>query len=135
AAAAALAEPRLLDEPRHRRAALAILDRITRSVEKTPARHRDSSFRILRQGLAYAWSVLVAADFDAGKPFMEKWMRSPDRDIRWIMQQNLKKARLARADRGWVTRWSRELASRLGKGAKTRDKGQGDKRREARRKN
>jgi len=135
AAAAALAEPRLLDEPRHRRAALAILDRITRSVEKTPARHRDSSFRILRQGLAYAWSVLVAADFDAGKPFMEKWMRSPDQDILWIMQQNLKKARLARADRGWVTRWSRELASRLGKGAKTRDKGQGDKRREARRKN
>ncbi len=125
AAAAALAEPRLLHEPRHCKAALGILDRITRSIEKTPAPRRDRSFPILRQGLAYAWSVVVAADFDEGKPLMEKWMRSKDPEILWIMQQNLKKARLARADSAWVSGWSRELASSLGKGAKIRGKGQG----------
>ncbi|MGH2605747.1 MAG: hypothetical protein ACRDG5_04080, partial [Anaerolineales bacterium] len=120
AAAAALAEPRLLHEPRHRKAALGILDRITRSMEKTPAPQRESSFRVLRQGLAYAWSVLVAADFGEGKPFMEKWMGSQDPDILWIMQQNLKKARLARADRAWVTRWSENLAWRRRKGARNK---------------
>lgn len=128
AAAAALAEPRLLSQSGARRAALGLFDRITRHVEKCPPGRRDSSFHILRQGLAYAWSVLVAADFAAGKPLMEKWMRSDDPDILWIMQQNLKKARLARIDRAWVTRWNRELSSRLGKGPMTRGKAQGTRR-------
>lgn len=123
AAAAALAEPRLLAKPGHRREALAILDRITRAVERTSVGKRDGSFRILRQGLGYAWSVIVAADFHEGRPLMEKWMQGQDPDILWIMQQNLKKARLARADRAWVTRWSGSLAPKLRKVArhKTQD--------------
>jgi hypothetical protein len=36
---------------------------------------------------------------------MEKWLLAPDADIAWIMQQNLKKARLARMDAVWVRRW------------------------------
>ena len=31
-----------------------------------------------------------------GKALMEKWIASPDKDIQWIMRENLKKNRLAR---------------------------------------
>jgi hypothetical protein len=33
---------------------------------------------------------------------MEHWLSSPDKDVRWIMKENLKKNRLAKMDRGWV---------------------------------
>ena len=36
---------------------------------------------------------------------MEKWLVSPDPDIRWIMRENLKKNRLVRMDAAWVARW------------------------------
>jgi hypothetical protein len=36
---------------------------------------------------------------------MEKWLADPDKDVRWIMQQNLKKNRLVRMDAGWVELW------------------------------
>ncbi len=65
---------------------------------------RDA-FKTLRQGLAYCWSVAVVALPDAGKPLMEKWLASPDPDIRWIMRENLKKNRLVKMDAGWVARW------------------------------
>ncbi|HNU03982.1 MAG TPA: hypothetical protein PKL67_07495 [Anaerolineae bacterium] len=34
---------------------------------------------------------------------MERWLTSADRDVRWIMRQNLSKQRLVRMDAGWVT--------------------------------
>jgi len=37
-----------------------------------------------------------------GKPLMEKWLASNDKDVRWIMNENLKKARLIRMDAEWV---------------------------------
>jgi hypothetical protein len=36
---------------------------------------------------------------------MEKWLASSDKDIQWIMRENLKKARLARMDAAWVEKW------------------------------
>jgi hypothetical protein len=33
---------------------------------------------------------------------MEKWIGSDDKDVRWIMKQNLKKKRLIRMDEDWV---------------------------------
>ncbi len=36
---------------------------------------------------------------------MEKWFKSKDPDIRWIMRENLKKNRLVRLDTEWVGRW------------------------------
>ena len=33
---------------------------------------------------------------------MEKWLTSSDKDIRWIMKENLKKNRLVRMDADWV---------------------------------
>jgi hypothetical protein len=36
---------------------------------------------------------------------MERWLASKDRDIAWIMRENLKKNRLARMDASWVTKF------------------------------
>jgi hypothetical protein len=101
AAAAALCEPRLLGDPDTTRAILQILDQITASVAARLERRSDS-FRTLRQGLGYCWSVAVAALPEEGKPLLEKWMDSTDGDIRWILTENLKKARLERMDAAWV---------------------------------
>ena len=104
AAAAALCEPRLLRDPAHAAATLRILDAITATIPGAVERRTDA-FKTLRQGLAYCWSVAVAALPDAGKPLMEKWLTSSDPDIRWIMRENLKKNRLVKMDAGWVAVW------------------------------
>jgi hypothetical protein len=101
AAAAALCEPRLLTEAPHARQTLEMLDAITESIGEIEDR-RSKPFLALRKGLGYCWSVAVAALPDAGKPLFERWLSSPDRDIRWIMRQNLQKARLERMDAAWV---------------------------------
>jgi hypothetical protein len=80
---------------------LVILDEITASLLQVQDRRRDD-FRALRKGLGYCWSVAVAAHLDAGRPLMEKWLESEDRDVRWIMRQNLSKKRLLRVDSVWV---------------------------------
>jgi hypothetical protein len=108
AAAAALCEPRLLKNPRQIGQSLAILDTITQSIAKAQDR-KSESFKALRKGMAYCWSVAVAALPDAGKPMMEHWFGSDDPDIRWIMKENLKKDRLARTDRQWMIRWRKKL--------------------------
>ena len=66
---------------------------------------RDPAFRVLRQGLAYCWSVAVAAAPAIGMPVMERWLASGDPDVRWLMRENLKKARLRRGAPEWVTAW------------------------------
>ena len=104
AAAAGLCEPHLLKDPRHAQAVLDILDQITASILKNPSR-RSEDFLALRKGLAYCWSVAVAALPEAGKARMEKWLGEPDPDVRWIMKENLKKNRLARMDSDWVANW------------------------------
>lgn len=104
AAAAALCEPRLLGQARHTRAVLQILDRITATLQGSEIHPREDIL-VLRKGLGYCWSVAVAALPGEGKPFMEKWLRVTNKDIQWIMQENLKKARLARIDPVWVKKW------------------------------
>lgn len=101
AAAAALAEPRLLKNPKHAKQALQVLDKITKSME-TDDQSKDEAYKVLRQGMGYCWSVAVAASPETGKPAMEKWLTSEDKDIRWIMKENLKKNRLMKMDADWV---------------------------------
>jgi hypothetical protein len=106
AVAAGLCEPRLLAGGKHAKAVLKLLDVITRAVAKAgPADRKAADFKALRQGLAYCWSVAVAAAPAEGKAAMEKWLASPDSDVRWIMKENLKKNRLTRMDAAWVKRW------------------------------
>jgi hypothetical protein len=110
AAAAALCEPALLRDPAHVERTLQILDAITITVSQAEDR-RSEGFQALRKGLAYCWSVAVAALPDVGKPMMERWLVSDDRDVRWIMRQNLAKQRLVRADASWVASWLAQLAA------------------------
>jgi hypothetical protein len=103
AAAAALCEPRLLTQADHARAVLQILDEITAGILHRSDRRSDD-FIALRKGLAYCWSVAVAALPEAGKPLMKNWLTVADKDVRWIMRENLKKNRLVRMDADWVRR-------------------------------
>ena len=109
AVAAALAEPRLLRQPEVAAAVLRILDRITLDIEAA-GRETSEAFLTLRKSMGYCWSVAVAALPKAGKPLMEKWLRSKSPDVRWLMKQNLTKNRLIRMDAAWV----RACSSRLG---------------------
>jgi len=93
----------LLAKPDHARAVLLILDCITTSVEQSHNRQSDD-FKTLRKGLGYCWSVAIASLPEEGKPLIEKWMVTTDKDIRWIMKENLKKARLVRMDAAWVSK-------------------------------
>ena len=108
AAAAALAEPRLLKQAEAAREALGIIDDITLSMANAENRSGEE-FKTLRQGMGYCWSVLVAAQPAEGKKAMEKWLASEDKDIRWVMRENLKKNRLLKAAPLWVAEWQAKL--------------------------
>ena len=96
---AGIAEPRLVRREPAARRALGILDRITALLTAVPARdRRHGDARVLRQALGYCWSVaLVGAPAD-GFDALDRWAASGDADAAWIVRENLKKARLVRAD-------------------------------------
>ncbi len=108
ALAAALCEPRLLKNPEQVARVLNILDDITTAIPAVTNRKAED-FIALRKGLAYCWSVAVVALPEHGKPLMEKWIASPDKDIRWLMRENLKKDRLKRMDADWVDKLTAQL--------------------------
>jgi hypothetical protein len=95
AAMAALCEPRLLRERPTVARTLAILDRLTASV-RDAGDPRADDVRVLRQALGYGWSVAIAADPAIGLPAFERWREDQNVDIRWIVRENLGKARLIR---------------------------------------
>lgn len=100
-AIAALCEPALLADPAHAHSVLDILNQVTGGLVRSSDR-RAEAFRVLRKGLAYCWSVAIVANPEYGKPLFESWLASPDPDVRWILRQNLQKARLQRLDAAWV---------------------------------
>ena len=110
AAAAAVCEPGLLGEAAHVEQVLDLLDGITASVLGEEDRRSDEC-KALRKGLGYCWGVAVSALPAAGKPRMEAWLRSNDRDVRWIMKQNLAKKRLVRMDAEWVAACQAQLTA------------------------
>jgi hypothetical protein len=93
AAAAGLCEPVLLREPGNAVDVLEILDRITTSIAAAEDR-RHEGFRVLRQAMGYCWSVAAAAAPDNARAYFEKWLRSTDKDVAWVMKSNLDKARM-----------------------------------------
>jgi hypothetical protein len=109
AAAAALCEPALLSDPEYVAQVLNLLDKITTQLAAADERS-DDGYKALKKGLGYCWSVAVAACPEVGMPLMEKWFANPDRDVHWIMKQNLKKKRLARLYPEWVQTWTQKLS-------------------------
>ena len=104
AAIAGLAEPSLLTQPKFQQDVLDLFDDVTASLESASDR-RQEDYRVLRQGLGYAWSVVVAAWPEQGILRIERWLQSGDRDVRWVMRQNLLKKRLARVASEWTSAW------------------------------
>ncbi len=88
-------------QPKHAKEVLKFLDDITVSMENADG-SKDERFKVLRQGMGYCWSVAVAALPEIGKPMMEKWLDSQDKNICWMMKENLKKNRLVKMDADWV---------------------------------
>jgi len=109
AAMAALCEPRLLGDRQAVAATLAILARLTVSV-RNAAGGGGADVRVLRQALGYGWSVVIAADVAIGLPAFEPWLADPNPDVRWIVRENLAKARLSRVAPDWVERARAQLA-------------------------
>jgi hypothetical protein len=103
AAAAAVCEPALLNDPAYAIPVLEILDRATGVLANTAQEERScDDFQALRKGLGYCWSVAVAVYPEGGKPAFERWLDTPDRDVRWVLRENLKKNRVIRRDPKWV---------------------------------
>lgn len=101
AAVAGLCEPGLLSDPDRVARVLALLDAITASLTESDRRGSDD-YKVLRKALGYGWSVAAAACPEIGLPALEKWFASTDRDVIWVMKENLGKNRLARLDAAWV---------------------------------
>jgi len=103
AAAAALCEPSLLVDEKNVKRVLEILNSIMIAITNSVKRE-DDDFKALKKCLGYAWSVAIVAQPAIGKPSFEYWLESDDKDVHWIMKENLKKNRLTRLDSDWVDR-------------------------------
>ncbi len=99
AVVAGVAEPRLVKTATEARRGQAVLRRVTRLLERVPGEdRRQEGFRVLRQALGYAWSVVLVGAPQEGFELLEGMARSGDRDLEWIVRENLRKTRLVRAD-------------------------------------
>jgi hypothetical protein len=93
AVVAGLCEPVLLKNKEHARRVIDLLGQITGRAVAVVDRRSDA-FVALRKALAYGWSVAVAAEPGYGFPILKALLESPDKDIRWIGRENMKKNRL-----------------------------------------
>lgn len=102
AAAAGVAEPRLIkSDAQQAHVALQVMDTITRSMVGASDGQSDG-FVALRKAVGYAWSVAIVAAPEEGKRLFGQWASSDDKQIRWVVAENLKKDRLKRMDAVWV---------------------------------
>jgi hypothetical protein len=101
AVAAALCEPKLLSDKEQVVKVLKLLHNITEAISEIKDR-KDEGFVALKKGMGYCWSVAIVAAPEAGKKLFEVWINSNDKDIRWIVKENLKKNRLLKMDESWV---------------------------------
>ncbi|MDF2892567.1 MAG: hypothetical protein K0R80_2934 [Clostridia bacterium] len=103
AAAAALCEPKLLNNRKQVVKVLNILNSITEEIKETKG-SKDEGFIPLKKAMGYCWSVAIVAAPEEGKILFERWLDSEDKDIKWIVKENLNKNRLIKMDKDWVTR-------------------------------
>lgn len=100
---AGLCEPRLLRDPAHAAQVLTLLDQIMRGVIAAGASERKSEgFSALQKALGYGWSVAIVAHPEVGKRLFSPYLTLDDAAARWIVRENLKKARLLKMDIDWV---------------------------------
>jgi hypothetical protein len=95
AVVAGVADPPLLTESGVAVAALRLHEVVLLRFLEASDR-RDPDFRVLRQGLAYSLSVVVAAAPEPGFALLGRLAALSDPDLSWVLRSNLGKARLAR---------------------------------------
>jgi hypothetical protein len=100
AVAAGVAEPVLLKNKEVAYTALElhknIFGRVLEvEVRKTEAR-KTEDFRVLKKALGYTLSVVVKASPQPGFTYMAQLVDSQDKDVQWIVKENLKKNRLVK---------------------------------------
>lgn len=100
AIAAGLCEPPNLKTEKMQVLTLNALSRITHRLKNV--NNKEAGFKELRQALAYCWSVAVVANPGIGRPLFEALMEVDNKDIRWIVRENLKKNRIIKMDSAWV---------------------------------
>ncbi|MEK4512480.1 hypothetical protein [Paenibacillus sp. FSL K6-2524] len=103
AAVAAICEPKLLKDARYGEKLFIILNQTTSSLLIEDNRKEDG-FLVLKKALAYCWSVAIAAYPDQGKNAFQPWLNYENKDIRWVLKENLTKNRLQKLDSIWVER-------------------------------
>ncbi len=99
---AGLCEPANLRDPAIAARVVGVLDRVTASLCARPERRSEPAARVLRQALGYAWSVAIVSAPVAGKDAFDRLAGIDDPDARWIVRENLGKARLGALDPPWV---------------------------------
>jgi hypothetical protein len=95
AAAAGVAEPTLLRGDETAQAALELHQAIFNRVLIVQDRRSDA-FKALRKGLGYTLSLAVQALPEAGFQLMRELVATQDKDVLWIVKENLKKNRLVK---------------------------------------
>jgi hypothetical protein len=103
AVVAGLCEPIVLKDKKNAIRVLEILYNIAVSIEDISDR-KSESFRVLKKGLGYGLSVAIVACPEKGKEVFEKLKHKSDKDIHWILNENLKKKRLEKMDKNWTNK-------------------------------
>ena len=93
AVAAGVAEPSLLKQPQIAKASYELHQKILAAIIANEE-HNTEAFRILRKTLGYSLSVIIESDPEQGFSFLHELAKSRDSDLRWIVNENLKKNRL-----------------------------------------
>ena len=101
AVVAGLCEPKILKDQNNAKKVLEVLNEIIESI-KFIADRKSESFRVLRKGLGYGLSVAIVGYPEIGKNIFEKLRDLADKDISWILNENLKKKRLEKMDKNWT---------------------------------
>ncbi len=103
-----MSEPRFLKTAPAARAAPDLVDRVTSTFAHMPDKRSDEC-RTLRQTLGYCWRVVTVAAPERGWDRLEHWAQCSDSDVRWVIREDLKKARLTRLDPDRVARLKDKL--------------------------
>ncbi len=93
AVAAGVAEPRLLRDKQRAHIALELHKTTFARIQEARMR-KSEEFMSLRHGLGYSLSVVAQANPTEGFEYMRQIAKLQDKDIQWIIKENLKKNRL-----------------------------------------
>lgn len=63
---------------------------------------KSEDFKSLRKAMGIVLSVPVTLQPELGKACFEHWSQLPSPEVRWVLNENLKKSRMVKMDRDWV---------------------------------